>query len=56
MALRSSAPQYVGTAEEAKEAVENLVLDLEVSPYGAEWLAAISCQYIIDCYTCTQCD
>ena len=30
MALRNSAPQYVGTAEEAKEAVDGLVLDLKV--------------------------
>jgi hypothetical protein len=29
MAQRNSAPQYVGTAEEAKEAVEGLVLDLK---------------------------
>ena len=31
MAFRTSAPQYVGTVQEAKEAVENLVVDLEVS-------------------------
>ena len=31
MALRSSAPQYVGTAEEAREAVDCLVLDIKVS-------------------------
>ena len=30
MALRYSAPQYVGTAEQAKEAVDGLVLDLKV--------------------------
>lgn len=31
MALRNSAPQYVGTAEEAREAVDGLVLDIKVS-------------------------
>lgn len=30
MALKTSAPQYVGTAEEAKEAVDGLVEDLTV--------------------------
>lgn len=30
MALKTSAPQYVGTAEEAKEAVDGLVEDLKV--------------------------
>lgn len=30
MAQRNSAPQYVGTAEEAKGAVEGLMLDLKV--------------------------
>lgn len=31
MALKTPAPQYVGTAEEAKEAVDGLVLDLQVN-------------------------
>lgn len=30
MAQRASVPQYAGTAEQAKEAVEGLVMDIEV--------------------------